>query len=299
MKLLLTGAFQYEEHQIEEISHLGYQIRFVQDESLALDFDVSHIDAVVCNNLFLINNIREFKNLKFIQLTSAGYDRVPLKYINQTGIKLFNAGGVYSIPMAEWTVLKILELYKKSRTFYNNQEQHKWAKQRDLLELSGKTAAIVGFGNVGAEIAKRLKAFGVHIIAVNRREVLSQYMDEYIPLIDIDSALKKSDIIILALPLTGETKHIINKDRMDRLKNQPILINVARGGLIDETALIHALIDGKVSGAALDVFEDEPLRDSSLWDFGNVIVTPHNSFVSEKVNERLFQLIKENLRNNN
>lgn len=298
MKLLLTGAFQYEGFQIEEIRQLGYQIQFVQDESLALNFDVSDIDAVVCNNLFRINEIQRFCNLKFIQLISAGYDRVPLNYINQTGIKLFNAQGVYSIPMAEWAVLKILELYKKSRTFYNNQDQHVWAKQRDLLELTGKTAAIIGFGNVGSEIAKRLKAFAVNIIAVSRRVTISEYVDEYISLSELDSAMEKSDIIILALPLTKETKHIINKDRLDRIKNQPILINIARGGLIDETALIDALRNGKFLGAALDVFEDEPLRDSTLWDIGNVIVTPHNSFVSDKVKERLFELIKRNLRNN-
>src|SRR5690606_16220867 len=118
MKLLLTGAFKYSEEQLDSLKSLGYEILFIQDERVPLEVDVSDVDAVVCNGLFLYNDIKKFKNLKFIQLTSAGLDRVPLDYIKDQGIKIFNARGVYSVPMAEWVVLKILEIYKKSRKFY-------------------------------------------------------------------------------------------------------------------------------------------------------------------------------------
>ena len=168
-KILLTGAFKYSKDQLSEIERLGFKILYVQDERMPLDFDVSDIDIVACNNLFLYNDIKGFKNLKTIQLTSAGVDRVPLDYINEKGIQLFNARGVYSIPMAEWVILKILEIYKKSRIFYKNQERHKWEKQRELFELSDKTAVIIGYGSVGDEIAKRLKAFGVDVIGVGRK----------------------------------------------------------------------------------------------------------------------------------
>lgn len=295
-KLLLTGAFKYSREQLSNLEPLGYEIVFVQDERKALNIDVSDIDSVVCNSLFVYNDIKEFKKLRTIQLTSAGLDRVPLDYINEKGIQLFNARGVYSIPMAEWAILKILEIYKKSRVFYKNQEQHKWEKQRDILELTDKTAVIIGYGNVGKEIAKRLKAFGVNVISVDRQVKEDDYVNESILIDDLDAALNKSDIIILTLPLTDETRHLINKEKIKVMKDNAALINVSRGGIIDETALIESLIEDKFLRVALDVFEEEPLNESPLWDLEQVIITPHNSFVSDKVNERLFELMIENLR---
>lgn len=296
MNLLLTGAFKYSKGQLDKIENLGYRIKFVQDERIALGFDVSSIDVVVCNSLFLYNDIKEFSSLKVIQLVSSGLDRIPLNYINDNGIKVFNARGVYSIPMAEWVILKILEIYKKTISFYKNQEQHRWEKYRDLGELTDKTASIIGYGDVGNEVAKRLKAFGVNIIGVGRREIQSDYVDESMNISELDIALAKSDIVILTLPLTDKTRHLINKNRLDIMKDNAVLINVARGGIIDETALIEILSKGKFLGAALDVFNEEPLGESNpLWSLPGVIITPHNSFVSDKVNERMFKLIYENL----
>ncbi|WP_249594894.1 NAD(P)-dependent oxidoreductase [Peribacillus frigoritolerans] len=297
MKLLLTGAFKYNEEQINILKFLGYEIIFVQDERVPLQMDVSDIEAVVCNGLFLYNDINMFKNLKYIQLTSAGLDRVPLNYINEHGISLFSAKGVYSIPMAEWAVLKILEIYKKSRQFYLAQHDHKWEKQRDLLELTDKTAAIIGFGDVGTEIAKRLKVFGVNIIGVGRRQIDSDLLDEYYTIDDIDEVLRKSNIVILTLPFSEETYHLLDAKKIANMKDSCVLINVSRGGVIDEVALIDALKGNKFFGVALDVFEEEPLsKDNQLWDLDRVIVTPHNSFVSDKVNERVFELIMKNLK---
>ena len=294
-RLLLTGAFNYSQEQLKKIEELGFEITFVQDERMPLDIDVSDIDAVVCNGLFLYNDIKEFKSLKLIQLTSAGLDRVPIDYINKHNIKVFTAKDVYSIPMAEWVVLKILEIYKKSKQFYKNQEKHKWEKQRDLIELTDKTALIIGFGSIGLEVAKRLKAFGVNVIGVGRTEKESEHLDEYLLIDDINEGLKKSDIVILTLPLTEETRHLINKDKINNMKKNVVLVNVARGEIIDEVALINGINDKKFLGVALDVFSEEPLGESLLWDFENVIITPHNSFVSDKVGDRIFELMVENL----
>lgn len=295
MKLLLTGAFNYSEEQLNQLHNLGYEILYIQDEREPIHFDVSSIDVVVCNSLFLYQDITRFDSLKFIQLISAGLDRIPLDYIKEKGIKVFNAKDVYSIPMAEWALLKVLEIYKRSKEFYKNQEQHKWEKQRNLLELTDKTASIIGFGSVGLELAKRLKAFGVNVIGLGRRKIESEYLDETLLIKDLDEALKKSDIIVLTLPLTRETRHLIDKEKINIMKDKAVLVNLARGGVIDEVDLINALKEGKFLGVALDVFEDEPLGESLLWDFENVVITPHNSFVSDKVNDRLFELIIENL----
>ncbi|MCS5422116.1 MULTISPECIES: NAD(P)-dependent oxidoreductase [Psychrilyobacter] len=299
MKILLTGAFKYEEQQLQKIKSLGYDIIFIQDERLPLKIDVSEIDIVVCNGLFLYNDITKFKNLKFIQLTSAGMDRVPLDYIKKHNIKIETARGVYSTPMAEWVILKILEIYKKSDEFYKSQAKKEWKKQRELLELTDKTASIIGFGNVGNEIAKRLKAFDVNVVAVDIRDLdvsKEAFIDEAYKIQEIDKALIKSDIIILTLPLTEETKHLINKKRLRLMKNSSILINVSRGGVIDEELLIEGLKSKQIMSAALDVFVEEPLsKENELWNLENIIITPHNSFVSDKVSERLFKVIIQNL----
>ena len=296
--LLLTGALKLNKKQFTQLEEIGYHITFVQEERQKLKIDVSGFHAVVCNGLFLHNDIKEFKSLELIQLTSAGYDRVPVEYIQEKGIRLFNAKGVYSIPMAEWVVLKILEIYKKSRVFYKNQERHQWEKHRDLLELTGKTAVIIGFGNVGEEVAKRLKAFDVKIIGVGRRMIQSDLLDEFHLIQDIEEVLNKGDIIILTLPLTDETRGLIDQRILSVINCHAVLVNVSRGGIIQEKALIDALKEGKFKGVALDVFQEEPLKESPLWDFENVIVTPHNSFVSDKVRERLFDVVVGNLKKN-
>lgn len=296
-KLLLTGAFKYTEEQLDFLNGLGYSITFIQDERKKIDIDVSEFEAVVCNNLFIHNDITKFKSLKFIQVTSAGLDRIPLNYITKNGIKLFSAKGVYSIPMAEWAILKTLEIYKKSRSFYSKQNKRDWSKERELLELTDKKVAIVGFGSVGLEIAKRFKVFGTFIISIDVKDIKSAYTDQHVLISDLNYALKNSDIVILTLPLTNETRYILNKEKIELMKDQALMINLARGELIDEVALINALEEGKFLGVALDVFENEPLhKDNALWSFDNVIVTPHNSFTSEKVNERLIRLIINNLK---
>jgi phosphoglycerate dehydrogenase-like enzyme len=295
MKLLLTGAYNYTQEQFNRLADIGYEIVFVQDERIPLEIEASDINAIVCNSLFMYNDIAKFESLRIIQLTSAGTERVPIEYIRKNEILLFNAKGVYSIPMAEWTILKILEIYKQSRYFYNNQANHKWNKNRELLELTGKTTAIIGFGSVGTEIAKRLKAFDSKVIGVGRREIDSKFIDMYINVRNIDSALENADIVVITLPLTSSTRRLFNKQKLMKMKDDAVLINISRGEIIDENALIELINDGKFLGVALDVFENEPLDDSSLWDYENVIVTPHNSFVSDKVNERLFELIVSNL----
>ena len=178
MKLLLTGAFKYTDQQIEYLKSLGNDIVYVQDERKKIDFDVSDTECVVCNGLFLYNDIRHFKKLKYIQLTSAGFDRVPIDYINEHEIKIYNARGVYSIPMAEFALCGVLQLIKQSRLFYKNQNNHIWEKSRTLGELSGKTVLIVGAGNIGSEVAKRFSAFDASVIGVDITDDDRKYFDK-------------------------------------------------------------------------------------------------------------------------
>lgn len=295
MKILLTGAFGYSEKQLECLEKSGLELYFHKQEKDKVE-DPGKYDVVVCNELFLYNDIKEFKNLKYIQLTSAGLDRVPLGYIKERGIEIHNARGVYSIPMAEWAALKVLEIYKDSRGFYKNQKKHGWTKNRNILELFGKNVAIIGCGNIGMEVAKRFKAFGTNIIGVDIVKPCSDYIDEYMNINEIDGALEKSDIVILTLPLTDETYHLFDKARFAHIKRGSVIVNISRGAVICEDDLIGALKHSRLSAAALDVFEEEPLSDESeLWDMKNAIITPHNSFVGEGNPDRMFKVIYKNL----
>ena len=298
MKLLLTGAFKCTDEQIEYLKSLGHEIVFFGDEREKLDFDVSDIEGVICNGLFVYNDIEQFHSLKYIQLTSAGYDRVPMDYIKQHGIEIHNARGVYSVPMAEFALTGILQLVKQSRFFYENQKRCVWEKSRTLGELAGKTAVIVGAGNIGAEVAKRLKAFDVTVVGIDITTDQRPYFDKIELFNNLDEQLKAADIVVLTLPLTDDTKGMFDKPKFDLMKNSCIFVNIARGQLVVENDLIDALNNKKISGAVLDVFETEPLEKTSpLWDMDNVIITPHNSFVGQNNNKRMFDVIISNLEN--
>lgn len=300
MKILLTGAFRFEESQKKELESLGFEATYVEDEKKELDLDVSDFDAVVCNYLFLYNDISKFEKLKYIQLTSSGIDCLPadyLDYIQIKGIQVFKAKGAYSIPVAEWAVMKILELYKKSKEFYRMQASHEWKKVRGLEELYGKHVAIIGYGGIGKEIAKRLKGFGVKVHAVNRNLVESKFIEDCHLFSEVDSVLKASDIVISTIPSYQETYHFFNGERFALMKDGCVFINVSRKKVVDEQALVEQLKAGKFLGVFLDVYETESIAgDSVLWDYENVIVTPHKSFTSRKVNERIFEIIRANLK---
>ena len=296
MNLLVTGAFNCTQEQLNMISNIGNNVLFHKMEKEDLPCSYEWVEGVICNGLFLHHPIEKFCNLKYIQLTSAGYDRVDMGYVKEHNIKIFNARGVYSIPMAEFAICGVLDLYKQSRFFYDNQKLHKWDKHRGLLELSGKTVCIVGFGNVGQECAKRFKAFDTTVYAVDIHEPQSDIYDKYFPLENIIEALIKSDIVVLTLPLTEKTKYMFDKKMFSHFKSNAILVNIARGAIVNQNDLICALQNGQLFGAVLDVFENEPLaNDSLLWDVPNVIITPHNSFVGDDNIERLTKIILHNL----
>ena len=293
MNVLVTGAFQLNSEELAALESAGHKVFTHPDEHAPVE-QPERYEAVVCNGLFLYNPIECFTNLRLIQLTSAGLDRVPLDYIRAHGIELHNATGVYSVPMAEFAVCGILQMYKQSRFFAENQTQHRWEKHRGLLELSGKRVCILGCGDVGREIAKRLKAFGCRITGLNRTVRALSDFDEVLPLDKLPDAAAVCDILICCIALMPETRGIVGKEIFDRLPAGAIFVNIARGALVDGAALTAWLQSGGHS--VLDVFEEEPLPENSpLWDMENVILTPHNSFVGEGNRARLWEKIKENL----
>lgn len=304
MKLLITPAFRPTKSQMDKLSETNeiYQITDERKPIRPADIPcrIDELRGIVCNSFFQYNDFRNFKGLQFVQLTSVGIDRVPVDAMKLQGIHVFTAGDSYAVPMAEWAVGKTLEIFKKSFYFYSNQKRRTWEKNRNIEEIEGKTAAVIGFGNVGRNISKRLKSFGVTIFAVDLYESEASLFDCFFYIKDIKNAVQNADIVYLTLPLKSETYHIVDESLLSCMKEDAALINISRGGLIDEKALIRFLDDGKFSGVALDVFENEPLNPSSkLWNYERVLLSPHNSFVGTKNQSRLYQLLLSNMENAN
>lgn len=296
MNLLVTGALACTEKELNELSSQGHEVVFMQQEKEPLPCKYEWVEGIIGNGIFLHHPIEKFTSLKFIQLTSAGFDRVPMEYVNQKGIKIFNARGVYSIPMAEYAVSGVLSLYKKLEFFSRNQKKHIWEKHQGVMELFGKTVLIVGAGNVGSECAKRFSAFGCQVFGADIYPTESECFIKVLPMSELDKALKKADILVLTLPLTEETRGLFDKTKFAIMKDGALIVNISRGAVVNTKDLIEAL-DQNLGGAVLDVFETEPLEENSpLWDMKNVIVTPHNSFVGEGNNKRLFDVVVGNLR---
>ena len=295
MKLLITGAWAATQQQLEAVRSMGHDIVLHQWEKDPLPVPYEQVEGVICNGLFLHHELQNFTALRYIQLTSAGTDRVPVEQIRQRGIKLVAARDVYSTPMAEYALWGVLHLLKKGRFFEENRREKQWDKCRNLEELPGKTVCIVGCGSVGRACAKRFRAFDCRIVGVNRTVREDVFFDGIYPMERLEQGLSEADVVVLSLPLTKDTRHLLREKQLEQMKPGSILVNIARGGIVDSRALISAL-KTRLGGAVLDVFEEEPLSpESPFWELDNVILTPHNAFVGEGNGERLAKVILNNL----
>lgn len=285
------------EKECQLIRQMGYSTTFVNVEKDAIINAPEDYDVVVCNWLFQYQKINRFVNLKAIQLLSAGMDRVPLDYIKTHKIQLENARGVYSVPMAEYAVMGVLDYLKKSRELYSNEENHLWVKNRSAEEISEKTVCILGMGSIGREVAKKFAAFTTEIIGVDITPMNIPFFTKTYGIKDLHEAIAQSDIVIVTLPLTSETRELINYSLFSAMKTQTILVNIARGALINMKDLERATYEHIVRYAILDVFDEEPLSDDNwCWENPNIRVTPHCSFISTENNKRLKKIVFDNLK---
>ena len=295
MYLLVTGAWQNAKAYIPSLEAMGHKVVFLQHEKDELPCPYNEVEGVICNGLFLHHDIEVFTSLRYIQLTSAGFDRLPMGVVKDKKITVHNARGVYSIPMAEFALASVLSVYKQIPSFFVSQKDGRWNKQRNLRELNGKRVCIVGCGNVGTECAKRFLAMGCEIVGVDVCPHEDMYYKVMLPVSDLDTALLTADIVLLTLPLLPETRYLFGYKQFALLPDGCVIVNIARGAVMDTNALVEVLKTRDLT-AILDVFEEEPLSvDSPLWNIPNVLLTPHNSFVGEGNENRLFNLIRENL----
>jgi phosphoglycerate dehydrogenase-like enzyme len=243
------------------------------------------------------------KRLRWIHVSAAGVSQLMRPDVRARGIVITNSRGVHAIPMAEHTIGMMVALAHKFPAAMRAQMQRKWA-QVELWdapprpsELYGKTLLLVGFGAVGREIAKYVKPFGMHVWAVTQAgRADSDLAEKVFAPKDLDRALSEADYVVIAAPDTPATRTMIGEKQFAAMKPQAFLINMSRGLLVDEDALVKALKTRRIAGAALDVTEQEPLpSESPLWDLENVFITPHTSAATERLWERQKELLIGNL----
>ncbi len=297
MRILMALCPGFTPEMFEAIRNLGLEPVFLPGEdgrpgpeSRTYDLDFSDIDAVMCYRFFCYNPISRFPRLKYIHTTSHGIDHMPLDYIREHGITLCDARGVYGVPMAEYALCGVLQLYKAMPLFYERQKAHIWAPCGEIRELGGRQVTLLGTGSVGAECAKRFTALGCRCVGLCRHpDPTAADFAEQRSITELDAVLPETDILLIALPLTDETRGVMDARRFALLKEGAVLVNIARGPIVDAAAMAAALRSGRLSGAVADVFDSEPLpADSPLWDAPNLILTPHSSFVGEHNPRRLF-----------
>jgi phosphoglycerate dehydrogenase-like enzyme len=243
------------------------------------------------------------KKLKWIHSPAAAVHQLMFPEVVRSNVLVTNSTGVHGPVVAEHAIAVLLALAKRLPQAMRYQAQKKWSQEQlwqerpRPREVDGATVAVIGMGVIGSEFTRRAKALGMKVLAIRENPGKGTGgADEVFGPRQIDEVLPRADYVLLCTPVTPATTRIMNRARLKKMKPDAYLINVARGTLVDEPDLLEALTNRTIAGAALDVFEEEPLPEQSpFWELDNVLITPHTAAVTERLWERHFHLIVENL----
>ncbi len=268
------------------------------------NFDGDPSDAEVFFNWFYLkpDTLRKVlaaaPHLRWHHAPSAGVNHILIPEYLERDIILTNGAGTFSIPIAEFVLTYMLYHAKTLSTLLDLQADRTWKRSIELpiQELFNATLLIIGAGNIGQEIAKRASAFGMRVWGSRRTPEPLPNFEKVVGAHEWRSLLPEADYIVLAIPLTPETQHLIDERALRSMRPNAYLINIARGAVVDQAALITALQQGWIAGAGLDTFETEPLPpDNPLWSLPNVFVSPHCSGFSPRIADRMIALFLDNL----
>jgi phosphoglycerate dehydrogenase-like enzyme len=300
----LTICFAHAAYQMKAtFDALNTGIRnFEVRERADLDRRIGEADVVLTSGMWHNGLIQHAHRLRFIQSISSGTDQYEKGALQAQGIRLASAAGVNALAVAEHAMGLILALVRRLPEARDNQARAHWRGMiGDLTrredELGGKTLAIVGLGRIGGRLARLARAFDMRVIGFRRDPSLGLgEANEVHALTALKDQLPKVDFVALTCPLTPETARVINADTLGVMRRSAFLINVARGGCVDEAALIAALNQGRIAGAALDCTDPEPpAADSPLWTMANVFLTPHTGGETTRYEANVIEILMENL----
>lgn len=240
---------------------------------------------------------RNAPRLRWVQGTSAGVDGFVKRHrIDTDSVSVTTAAGVHARPLAEFAAGSMLHFVRDIPRLQREQRAHHWERYQSG-QLAGRTVTIVGLGSIGRQVAAVCSALGTKVIGIARpghhHQELANFSHVYD---DLDQALRVTDVLVLCCPLTKQTRNLINAERIELLPRHGIVINLARGPVIDQDALTRALSEHRIAAAALDVFNEEPLpQDSTLWDMPNVLISPHSASTVADENALLTELFLDNM----
>ncbi len=284
---------------------LREQVRNAEGDFPGIKFIYGEEQIEKCDILFGLKNLDfllKMPKLKFVQTTSSGVDRY-VKGGFPSHVKLASASGAYNLSISEFMLGLHLGLYRNMHVHRDCQNQCHWQDWRETPPtkiIKDSTVLIIGMGGIGGEYAKLVKALGAYVIGVRRSDLTpSRYADEIHLVNELDALLPRADMVAIVTPSTGESYQMLNAQRFALMKDGAMLINVGRGKTVDTTALCDALDSGKLSGAALDVTDPEPLpKEHRLWKIKNAVITPHCAGGSElkQTADAIFEIFKENLK---
>ena len=280
------------ERIIDKITAVDERLRvhdiseMVQSENKGDKSDKERLNALLAEADILCgfsgpqNLISRAPRLKWAQMMSAGVDRLAGSELWASPVTVTNVSGVTAVSISEFVISLMLMFVKQAPLCFELKARKEW-KWVNLTVLRSKTVGIIGLGSIGREVARLAKSFGMEVLATRRtvKQVKrARYVDQLLPPEQLHQLLERSDFVVLTLPLTRETNKLIGEKELSKMKSSAYLINISRGGIVDEDALIQALEENRIAGAGLDVFATEPLPpDSKLWDLENVIFSPHAS----------------------
>ncbi|MGE5590219.1 MAG: D-2-hydroxyacid dehydrogenase [Bacillota bacterium] len=258
-------------------------------------------DALVCwGTQQPVRFLQEAARLRWVQSLSAGVEALveELRRVQAGGrtVALTNARGAHGEPIAEHVLGMILAFTRRLLAAERAQATHEWV-QLSPVDLAGQTVGIVGFGSIGQAIAAKLHPLGVRILATRARPQPHPLAEQVLGPDGLDVLLREADVLVVAAPAVPSTEALLGAPEFARMKPGALLVNIARGSLVDETALVTALESGRLGGAALDVFVTEPLpAESPLWGAPRLLITPHYAGISPRTMERVLDIVAENMR---
>lgn len=302
MKILLTNHYEGKPAEIiKSAVPDGFELEMLESVSQQeLEGKVKEADYLLVSGRLKINRtvLENATNIKMIQRTGVGLDSIDLEYIRNHDIPFYVNRGVNAQSVAEHTILLMLASLRNLVEINENTKRGIWKKQAQGVcthELCGKTVGLIGMGAIGRKVAGMLKAFGAKVLYNDVSKMKQEDENALgIKFSTREEIIEKSDIISLHCPLTDDTRHMINDRAVNKMKNGVILINTARGGLIDEAALINGIKNGKIAGAGIDVYEKEPVDNSEVLNLQNVITTPHIGGVTY---DSFYQMMYQAMRN--
>lgn len=286
------GSDKRSERSAQGSEQTETEVRVVGNDPEAL----SELD--VCVTLAYDESFLE-SELPWVHSVQAGVDRFSFEGFRERGIALTSSEGIHGDVVGETVMGYLLAVARGLHRYRDVQRESRWAERdwRRLKTLSGDRVCVVGLGTLGQGVVQRAEAFGMEVVGVKRTPTPVDGVSRVYTSAELEDAIEGSNYVVLCVPLTDGTRGLIGSEELEAMAEDAYLVNVSRGGVVDERALIAALESGEIAGAALDVFETEPLpRESPLWEMDEVIVTPHIAGAHEEYADRVSELVRENLR---